>query len=61
MHSDEFERAFSDFLERKEYDEAEGALFSLVRAAFCAGWRAAGGKALPSQEVLKIVPFEKEK
>ena len=38
MKSDAFERAFSQFLERKEYDEAENALFSITRAAFLAGW-----------------------
>ena len=44
MHSNEYEEAFGRFLERAEYDEAEGALFSLVRAAFQAGWLAAGGE-----------------
>lgn len=29
MNSDKFEKAFNDFLERKEYDEAENALFTL--------------------------------
>ena len=37
MKSDAFERAFSQFLVRKEYDEAENALFSITRAAFLAG------------------------
>ena len=31
MHSNEYEEAFGRFLERAEYDEAEDALFSLVR------------------------------
>lgn len=56
MNPDYFERAFSDFLERKEYDEAESALFSLVRAAFLAGWRAAGGTPLPPQKILELLP-----
>lgn len=43
MHSDSFEKAFSDYLETQEYDEAENHLFSMVRLAFIAGWRAAGG------------------
>lgn len=38
----DFEKAFSDFLNRREYDQAESALFSMVRTAFMAGWRAAG-------------------
>ena len=41
MMSNEFEKAFSDFLDRREYDEAEGALFAIVRLAFSAGWKAA--------------------
>ncbi len=44
MMSNDFEAAFSNFLERREYDEAESALFSIIRAAFLAGWRAAGGE-----------------
>lgn len=43
--TDEFEARFSEFLDSKPYDEAEGALFSMLRAAFAAGWRAAGGPA----------------
>ena len=43
MHTNEFEEAFSNFLERHEYDEAENYLFSMVRLAFVAGWKAAGG------------------
>ena len=49
MMPDEFEKAFSDFLERQEYDAAEDALFTIVRASFIAGWKAAGGTPLPSQ------------
>ena len=43
MYSNDFEEAFSNFLDRHEYDEAEHYLFSMVRLAFAAGWRAAGG------------------
>ena len=43
MMSNDFEEAFGSFLERKEYDEAESALFAMVRTAFLAGWKAAGG------------------
>lgn len=38
MYSNDFEAAFSAFLDRHEYDEAEQYLFSMVRLAFCAGW-----------------------
>ena len=37
MMSNEFEEAFSEFLDRQAYDEAESALFDVVRAAFLAG------------------------
>ena len=43
MNTNDFEGAFSKFLERREYDEAENYLFSMVRIAFAAGWKAAGG------------------
>ena len=46
MHSNDYEAAFGRFLEQTEYDEAEDALFSLVRAAFQAGgWLRAARKA----------------
>ncbi|MBQ7896766.1 MAG: hypothetical protein IJ364_09475 [Oscillospiraceae bacterium] len=54
MQTDEFELAFSNFLDRREYDEAETALFSIVRAAFLAGWNAAGGANPEPQPVLQI-------
>lgn len=37
MQTNQFEQAFSDFLDRHEYDQAENALFSMVRIAFLAG------------------------
>lgn len=36
MQSNDFEAAFDRFLEQTEYDAAEAAVFSLVRAAFLA-------------------------
>lgn len=42
--TNDFELAFGLFLESQEYDAAEAAMFSLVRAAFLAGWQAAGGE-----------------
>ena len=47
MMSDLFEAAFSDFLDRWEYDRAESALFDIARASFLAGWLAAGGSNAP--------------
>ena len=52
---DKLEFAFSQFLERQEYDEAEAALFAIVRAAFLAGWKAAGGTMPEKQDVVRIL------
>ena len=42
MCSNELEEAFSAFLERHEYDEAENYLYSMIRLSFVAGWTAGG-------------------
>lgn len=55
MYSDRLEKAFDGFLNRPEYDEAEGALFDIVRAAFRAGWKAASGEAMPPQNVVRLL------
>ena len=47
MMSNDFEEAFSSFLDRKEYDEAESALFSMVRIALRAGKPPAGSLPRP--------------
>ena len=60
MMSDEFEFAFSNFLERQEYDAASQALFDLVRAAFEAGWKAAGGELPQPAPIFRLLPREKE-
>ncbi len=41
MADDRAECAFSLFLEDRIYDEAEEALFQMLRKAFLAGWTAA--------------------
>ena len=56
MHSDELEEAFSDFLDRHEYEDAEAALFSMVRLAFVAGWRAAGGDPPRAERLYELIP-----
>ena len=55
MQSDAFEQAFGYFLERREYDQAENALFAMVRIAFLAGWKAAGGDPPPLQKVIELL------
>lgn len=54
----DFEYAFGEFIDRREFDQAESALFSMVRIAFTAGWLAAGGTPLHAQ---KLLPFYKKK
>jgi len=56
---DDFEKAFDDFLDRREYDQAENALFSIVRIAFLAGWQAAGGNPPPPQKIFHLIHSEK--
>ena len=46
----DFEKSFSDFLDGKEYDESEEALFSMLRIAYKAGWLAAGGTLADTQK-----------
>lgn len=60
MYSNEFEQAFSQFLERREYDEAESYLFSMIRLSFVAGWRAAGGSPLQEERIFRLLDFSKE-
>ena len=55
MINNQFEQAFSDFLDRREYDQAENALFAMVRIAFMAGWVAAGGNPPKPQKIVEIV------
>lgn len=55
MMSNDFEEAFSNFLERREYDEAENALFAMVRIAFLAGWKAAGGEPPSPQKLFELI------
>ncbi|WP_294521301.1 hypothetical protein [uncultured Pseudoflavonifractor sp.] len=55
MYTNDFEAAFSAFLERHEYDEAENYLFSMVRLAFAAGWRAAGGEPPVAEKIYQLL------
>ena len=55
MHSNNFEQAFSGFIDRREYDQAENALFAMVRIAFLAGWKAAGGDPPQPQRIFELV------
>ena len=56
--SNAFEAAFDALLERPEYDDAQQAQFDLVRAAFLAGWMAAGGEPPQPERIFQILPPE---
>jgi len=60
MHTNGFEKAFGDFLDRREYDQAQNALFSMVRISFAAGWLAAGGELPAPQKIFEIVRSAEE-
>lgn len=60
MHSNDFEEAFGNFLERREYDKAANALFSITRAAFQAGWLSAGGQPPMPQKLFELVQGKRE-
>lgn len=51
----DFENAFSNFIDRREYDQAANDLFLIVRVAFLAGWKAAGGESPIPQKVIELV------
>ena len=48
------EAAYSEFLDQHAYDEAEGYLFTIVRTAFMAGWRAAGSYLPGSKQLCSV-------
>lgn len=58
MLSNDFEKAFGDFIDRREYDQAETALFAMVRIAFLAGWKAAGGDPPQPQKIFQLMHRE---
>ena len=57
MQSNDFEDAFSQFLARHEYDEAENYLFSMIRLSFTAGWMAAGGSPPNEERLFQVLDF----
>ena len=52
MMSNEFEEAYSEFLDRQAHD--------VVRAAFLAGWKAAGGPTPIPRRILQLLEREGE-
>lgn len=58
MHSNQFEAAFSDFIDGRVYDKTEQQIFSLTRAAFAAGWQAAGGPPPTERKLFELIEKE---
>ena len=56
MMSNEFEKALDAFLEGADADEAHQALYDIIRAAFLAGWRSAGGDPPQEQKLFELIP-----
>lgn len=54
MNEIEFDQAFSEFLDDKQYEKVNDALFELIQAAFTAGWTAALGS-----DIGKVMNIEK--
>lgn len=48
----DFDKAFSSFIDGNKYEKTEDMLFSLVLAAFTAGWNAAGGEKTPKADLI---------
>ena len=62
MMSNEYEEAFDRFLESSVCDETNEAVFALSRAAFLAGWLAAGGTPVQETKIFEVLKSEgKEK
>jgi len=59
MQTNDFEKAYSDFIDCREYDEAQSALFGMVRLSFEAGWKAAGGEPPQPHKIFELVKPEK--
>ena len=53
MMSNEFEKALDAFLEGAE---AHQALYDIIRVAFLAGWRSAGGDPPQEQKLFELIP-----
>ena len=56
MASKEFEEKFAAFLDGQRYKTAQDALYFAARAAFIAGWAAAGGPPTGEYEFKPVDP-----
>ena len=54
MNEIEFDKAFSEFLDDEQYEKTSEAMYSLIRTAFIAGWKAALGS-----DIGKVINIDK--
>ena len=55
MNTNSYEEAFDKFINSRDCDRVEEALFSFARACFEAGYKAAGGVAADGDKVIDIL------
>jgi len=55
VNTNSYEEAFDKFINSRDYDRVEEALFSFARACFEAGYKAAGGVAADGDKVIDIL------
>lgn len=55
MHTNDFEGALDRFLNSREYDRFEEAVYQFARTAFEAGWKAAGGVEPDSEKIIDVL------
>lgn len=55
MQTNDFEKAFGDYIDRREYDEVQNVLFTIIRSAFEAGWKAAGGEPPIPHKIFELI------
>ena len=55
MMSNEFEEALDNFLEGDDAEDAHQALYDIIRAAFLAGGRSAGGDPPQEQKLFELI------
>lgn len=55
MSEKKYECAFEEVLNLDEYENAQEAMYQLVRKSFKAGWDAAGGEPLRTQDKFQLM------
>lgn len=56
LYQEKFDSALEKFLQAPVYGAAKDAVFTLTRAAFLAGWLAAGGASPQEERIFQVLP-----